>query len=206
MAFPELDKYIKNIEGEFDDIPMDRKKSLREIARFISNRTDNNKMARILFICTHNSRRSHISQIWAQTAAHYYGIKNFKSFSGGTLATAFHPNAAKSMKDAGFHIEVSLVGKNPVYQVTFSEDAPSLHVFSKKYDAEVNPDKDFCAVMTCSDADENCPYIPGAALRISLPYEDPKAYDGTNQEAEAYAARVHQIAHEIFFLFSQVKN
>jgi len=206
MVSPELDKYIKNIEGEFDDIPMGRKKSLREIARFISTREDNNKMARVLFICTHNSRRSHMSQIWAQTAAYYYGIKNFESFSGGTEATAFHPNAVDSMKSAGFQIEVSSVGKNPVYQVTFSKDVPSLSVYSKKYNADVNPDKDFCAVLTCSDADENCPYIPGASFRISIPYEDPKASDGTGKEAEAYAEITHQIAREIFFLFSQVKN
>ena len=206
MITSRLDKYIGMVINEFDSIPIDRKESLQEIAGYLSTRLKNNDQARAVFICTHNSRRSHICQIWAQTAAYYYGIKNFESFSGGTEATAFHPNAVKTMENAGFQIEISSNGKNPVYKITFSEDVPPLNVYSKKYNADINPDKDFCAVMTCSEADENCPYIPGASFRISILYEDPKAYDGTGMEAEAYAERTHQIAREIFFLFSQIKE
>jgi arsenate reductase len=201
-----LDKYIGMVINEFDNIPMERKKSLQEIAGYLNINLKNNNQASAVFICTHNSRRSHICQIWAQTAAYYYGIKNFESFSGGTEVTAFHPNAVKAMKNAGFQIEILSNGNNPVYKITFSEDVPSLSVYSKKYNADINPDKNFCAVMTCSEAEENCPYIPGASFRISILYEDPKAYDGTSKEAEAYEERTHQIAREIFYLFSQVKE
>jgi arsenate reductase len=206
MITPELNSYIKNLKEEFDHIPQDRKKLLREISGFIRARTDDRKPAKVTFICTHNSRRSIIGQIWAQTAAHYYGIHNFQSFSGGTEASAFHPSAVKTMKNAGFRIEVLEKSKNPVYSILFSEEAPPLRIYSKNYNENSNPGNDFLAVMTCSEADENCPYIPGAIQRISLHYEDPKVSDGTSHEIAAYAERTRQIGREIFFLFSEIKK
>jgi arsenate reductase (thioredoxin) len=156
------------------------------------------------FVCTHNSRRSHISQIWAQAAARYYGIENVETFSGGTEATAFNPRAVTAMQQAGFDISTIKDDNNPVYKVKFSNDAPALTVFSKKYDDDFNPKADFAAIMTCSHADENCPFIPGAK-RIALTYDDPKDFDGTPQEATKYTERVHEIGREILYAFSQVK-
>ena len=172
---------------------------------FVSNKSKAGGKVLLNFICTHNSRRSHISQVWAQAAAHYYGIKNVETFSGGTEATAFNPRAVTAMKQAGFDISTIKEGSNPVYKVKFSDDAPALTVFSKKYDDDFNPKKDFAAIMTCSHADENCPLILGASVRIALTYNDPKDFDGTSQEAAKYSERVNEIGREILYAFSQVK-
>jgi arsenate reductase (thioredoxin) len=201
-----LSSYISSLFSDFDRIPSNRKKILEEIAEFISDARKNKREAKLVFICTHNSRRSHFGQIWAKTAAYYYGINSLETFSGGTEATAFNPRAVEALKNAGFEIETLSTGDNPVYKVTFSESAPEIKAWSKKYDSDQNPHKDFCAVMTCSQADAECPFIPGASLRISLPYEDPKLYDGTARETEAYKERCRDIALEMFYLFSQVSQ
>lgn len=87
--------------------------------------------AELIFICTHNSRRSHIAQVWAQTAATYYNVPNVVAYSGGTEATAFNPRAVKAMEEAGFKITKTTEGTNPVYEVRFSDDATFIKAFSK---------------------------------------------------------------------------
>jgi arsenate reductase len=59
--------------------------------------------------------------------------------------------------------------------------------------------------MTCSDAEENCPFIPGVELRIGTTYEDPKAYDNTLQQDTQYDTRCRQIALETLYVFSLVQ-
>jgi protein-tyrosine phosphatase/arsenate reductase len=131
-----------------------------------------------------------------------------KTLSGGTEATAFNPRAVKALQDAGVDISMADAGsgENPVYMVSYAGGQEPLRAFSKKYDTGGNPTSNFCAVMTCSQADKNCPTVAGASLRVAIPYEDPKSYDGTPQEAEMYALRSRQIAREMFYLFSQVKG
>jgi arsenate reductase (thioredoxin) len=198
---PTIDKLTK----EFNQIPDERKTIIKQLSDFVNSKAKDGSKISLNFICTHNSRRSHISQVWGQTAAYYYGIKNVETFSGGTEATAFNPRAVTAMKQAGFDITTIKDGTNPVYKVRFSEHAPALTVFSKKYDDDFNPRKDFAAIMTCSHADENCPLVLGASARIALTYNDPKAFDGTPQEATKYSERVHEIGREILYAFSQVK-
>ena len=200
-----LEETIHSLIKNFDTIPNERKAILKQLVDFIEGKTKKKEKIEIIFICTHNSRRSHISQIWGQTAAAYYGIDNVFSYSGGTEATAFNPRAVKAMKDAGFNINETSRGTNPVYEVRFSDDSTKIIAFSKKYDAETNPQKGFAAVMTCSHADENCPVVFGMEKRISLPYNDPKDFDGTPQESAKYAERVREIGTEILYAFSQVK-
>jgi arsenate reductase len=202
---PSLQKTIEKLMNEFSQIPNDRKPIIRQLTEFIIDKSKAGKKMRLNFICTHNSRRSHISQLWAQAAAHYFGIPGVETFSGGTEATAFNLKAVKAMKDAGFEIVVKTDGINPRYEGRYSQDAPGLTLFSKKYDDSFNPNKDFAAIMTCSHADENCPLVVGASKRISLTYNDPKDFDGTAQEAEKYRERVDEIGREILYAFSQVK-
>jgi arsenate reductase (thioredoxin) len=204
MTTKDLEYFIKERIQEFDLIPEQRKIELEKIAAYVRSKTQSNLPAKLIFICTHNSRRSHLSQIWAQTAAHFYGVSIVDTFSGGTEATAFNPNAVKAMKEAGFKISVVKEGKNPIYEVRFSDDAPAMEVYSKVFDQGDNPTTDFAAIMTCSHADENCPFIPGASLRIPVTYEDPKNFDGTPQQDQAYLERSQQIAREMFYLFSKV--
>jgi arsenate reductase len=197
-----LDKNIESLTSQFVQIPEERKKTLQRLADFIKQKEED---INLVFICTHNSRRSHISQIWAQAAATHYNIRNLKTYSGGTEATAFNPNAVAAMNAVGFKIDKLSNDPNPVYEVRYSGNEPSIKVFSKKYDDDSNPKKDFCAIMTCSDADAGCPVVTGAAARISLPFKDPKGSDGTAEETASYAECVNQIGREILYAFSLCK-
>ena len=203
--FPSLQITADQLIHEFDQIGEDRRKLLRELSNLVREKLIANQSASLNFICTHNSRRSHIAQLWAQTAAHYFNIPNVECFSGGTEATAFNPRAVKAMQDVGFHISKMKDGDNPRYEVLFSSEAPPVISFSKKYDDPFNPVKNFAAVMTCSHADENCPMVLGASKRIDITYDDPKNFDGTSQEAEKYSERTQEIGREILFVFSRIK-
>lgn len=201
--FHPIDIYIKDLIKDFDTIPAERKHLLEELAGFVNLQAAKSLPAKLVFICTHNSRRSHLSQIWAQTAAYYYGIKNVECYSGGTEATAFNLRAVQALQKIGFKISASGNPDNPTYKVEFAEDGISL-AYSKRYDDPNNPSEGFCAVMTCSDADENCPVIPGASLRLPISYDDPKDYDNTSIEKEKYEERCKQIGTEILYAFSTV--
>ncbi|MEJ1240563.1 protein-tyrosine-phosphatase [Chryseolinea sp. T2] len=201
---PSLSPTVERLTHEFDQIPAERKEVLSQLVRFIESKVEAGQKVYLNFICTHNSRRSHLSQIWAQTAAHYYNIPNVICFSGGTEATAFNPRAVKAMRQEGFSIKMREEGDNPTYEIHFAESAEPVIAFSKKYDDPFNYSKDFAAVMTCSHADENCPLVSGATARIALTYDDPKNFDGTPQEASKYTERVNEIGREILFAFSQV--
>lgn len=205
-VLPALQRTIETLIREFNTISDDRKANIMQLVEFIRTNTRNDKSVLLNFICTHNSRRSHIAQIWAQAAAHYYDVKNVKTYSGGTEATSFNPKAVKAMHDAGFDITVKKDSANPKYNVLFSTEAPPLLVFSKTFDDPSNPEKNFAAIMTCSNADENCPIITGSAKRITLTYDDPKDFDNTPLEAAKYTERVHQIGREILFIFSMVSK
>ncbi len=185
---------------------MTRKDTLANIAGYIRGKTEKSEIINLVFICTHNSRRSHLAQIWAQTAAEYYSIDNVICWSGGTETTAFNENAVHAVKKAGFEVNMSDTMENPLYLAKYSEEKKAIKCFSKLFSDNFNPSENFAAVMTCSHADENCPYIPGAERRFSLPYEDPKIYDGTNRESEKYEERSIEIAAEMFYLFAQVKD
>ena len=195
--YPVLQNYVESLLPDTDLIPDSRKEMLHVLAQYIAERTKKGEPIQLNFICTHNSRRSHISQIWATTAAAYYGIQNIRCYSGGTESTEFNPRAVAAMERAGFWFE-NPGGYNPHYLITFSEQGPHIECFSKVYNHRSNPQSDFAAVMTCSDADANCPFIPGAK-RISLTYEDPKVADGTPEEKAKYDERVQQIGTELLY-------
>lgn len=201
-----VESKITQIRNKFEQIPDERKKLLSEFAGYISNKLKEGKEVKLTFICTHNSRRSHISQIWAQTAAEYFNVPTIKCYSGGTEATAFNPRAVKAMERAGFKIEKRDDSENPVYLVYYSENEAPVHCFSKVYSDEYNPQKEFAAIMTCSDADANCPLVFGAEARFPVRYDDPKEFDGTEQEEEKYDERAAQIGSEMLYAFSLVNN
>ncbi len=206
VFYPTIQTYLESVKKDFSKITDDRKKKIKKIADFIKVKKSAKEKINLLFICTHNSRRSHMSQIWSTVAAEYYGVKNVITFSGGTEVSAFNPRAVSAMERAGFLI--SKTGnneKNPLYEVKYADKEEPIRAFSKRYDDIVNPHNNFCAVMTCSQADKACPNVNGATERISIPYEDPKAFDGTAEETEKYDERCKQIATEMMYLFSLVK-
>lgn len=202
---PALTPTVEKLTNEFGLISSERKALLQQLVQFVETKVMAGDAVYLNFICTHNSRRSHLSQIWAQAATYYYQVPNVFCFSGGTEATAFNPRAVNAMQEAGFSIKKNKDGENPIYEVRFAEQADPIIAFSKKYDDPFNHNKDFAAIMTCSDADENCPLVLGASGRVALTYNDPKEFDGTPLEAIKYAERVNEIGREILYAFSQVK-
>lgn len=205
MLLPEIGIYLKSVEQDFSSIPPERKESLSAIAAFVKEKNKAGQVAPLVFICTHNSRRSHMSQFWAQASARYYSISNVECFSGGTEATAFNPRAVKALRKAGFLIEQTDSSENPVYFVRWARNVEPVKAFSKKFTDISNPQQRFAAIMTCSHADEACPFVPGAEKRISIPYDDPKEADNTPEEEQRYDVRCRQIATEMLYAFSLVE-
>ncbi|MDX2198885.1 MAG: protein-tyrosine-phosphatase [Phycisphaerae bacterium] len=203
--YPELAATVKARIGEFEQIPAARKEQLKEIATFVRDAREKQQPIRMTFICTHNSRRSHLAHLWATVAAAHYGIEKFEGFSGGTEATAFNPRAVAAIRRAGFVVKSDESAKNPRYEVRIGPDAPAIACFSKVYSEGGNPSKDFCAVMVCGQADASCPIVSGATARIALPYDDPKVSDGTPAESATYDERCAQIAREMLYAMSMVK-
>ncbi len=200
-----LEKTIQSLMNDFETISSKRKDLLKPLTDFVELKAKTNEKAELIFICTHNSRRSHICQIWTQAAAAYYQINNVVSYSGGTEVTAVNPRAVKALQEAGFNIKRTSEGNNPAYNVRFSDDGREIKAFSKMYDSPPNPSTGFAAVMTCSQADKNCPVVSGMQKRISLPYDDPKQFDDTDEEAAKYSDRVKEIGSEIFYAFSNIR-
>ena len=195
-----VSELIQEIESM--EISESRQEVLSPLINYINKKRLEGSPVRLNFICTHNSRRSQLAQVWAAVAAAYNNVQ-IESYSGGVEVTAFNERAVTSLKRFGF--DISLKGTlNPRYSVRFSAEFGPVLAYSKLFDAEVNPAEDFAAVMTCSHADKNCPFIPGAEVRIPVRYEDPKAFDGTDQEAEMYDLRSRQIASEMLYVFANL--
>ena len=200
-----IQKYLPPVLAASQQLEGKRIAILEQLSTYIIEKKKKEDPIELVFICTHNSRRSHLSQIWAQVAAAYYTIEGISTFSGGTEATAFNPRAVAAMQRAGFEI-LNPGGENPKYEVTFSKDQAPLISYSKTYDDEANPSSKFAAVMTCSEADEACPMVLGMDKRIALHYEDPKEADDTDQESQRYDERCLQIASELFFVMKKVSE
>jgi protein-tyrosine phosphatase/arsenate reductase len=205
--FPQITQLCSTISQQFELISEDRKVILNQLAQYITGQLSTNKSVFLVYICTHNSRRSHFGQVWAKVAAHYYSIPNVRTFSGGTEATAFNPNAIEALKRDGFIIERITENSNSTYTVKFGDQNSEKNIcYSKTYDDEANPSQNFAAVMTCSDAEENCPFIHGVDLRIGTTYDDPKAFDNKPLQDAKYTERSHQIALECLFVMYTVKS
>lgn len=202
--FQKIDHIISSLNVE--TISEERKKTLQPLIDFVQEKINSNKEIRINFICTHNSRRSHLSQVWAQTLAFHFNIKNVFCYSGGTEATALFPMAAKTLENSGFQIKTISEGKNPIYSIKYADNEHPIIGFSKKLDDDFNPTSEFAAIMTCDSANEACPFVVGAEKRIPITFEDPKAFDGTPQQAEKYNERSLQIATELFYVFSKINH
>jgi arsenate reductase len=189
-----------------DKITGKRKNVLQPLIDYIKTKSANNQAINLNFICTHNSRRSHLSQVWAQTMASYFNIKNVYCYSAGTEATALYPMILETLQNSGFKIKAVTESSNPIYNISYSENEKPIIGFSKTLDDKFNPTSEFAAIMTCSQADNDCPFISGAEKRIAIPFEDPKAFDNTPQQAKKYNERSLQIATELLYIFSQINS
>lgn len=204
MLYSEIEAVLQNLKTA--TVTIDRKELLKPLIDYIQSKVTQQKEIRLNFICTHNSRRSHLAQVWAQVAATYYGIQNVFCYSGGTEATALYPQVAKTLENQGFKIQPLSAGNNPVYAIKYAQNGHPVIAFSKTYFDDFNPVSEFAAIMTCTNADGECPFIPGAEKRIPITFNDPKEFDNTPSQEAKYEERSLQIALEMFYVFSQINS
>ncbi len=202
MSFPLPTLLVQNIEklnAESELIPSERRTQLDALRDYIYTEKAANKTVQITVICTHNSRRSHIGQLWLEAAARYQGWQGFESYSGGTEATAFNPQAVAALQQLGFPIQQITEGNNPIYHCQWDPKHPARDLFSKKYSSFPNPQKDFAAILVCEEAAEACPIVSGAKSRFPIAYQDPKRYDGQPDAARYYLDCARQIGREMLY-------
>ena len=201
-VLPNIEKTIQVFLKK--EIANSRKEILEILIKYIIRKIENNEQVNLNFICTHNSRRSQFCQIWSSTASHYYNIP-VNSYSGGTEITECNKLVINSITNNGFFVTSDGKSKNSKYSVSMGANKP-IKLFSKLFNKSIYHDGPFAAIMTCSDVDENCPYIPGAEIRITLKYDDPKEFDNTKLELKKYEECSHKIASEIFYAFCEIKK
>lgn len=199
QIYPKLSASCMDLLEEADQIDAARRIELTKLADYLRS-TDS---PRLLFVCTHNSRRSHLAQAWAWAAGLFFNQTGVITYSGGTEVTSLYPQAGMALKDAGFELTVSHEDRNPKYTLKAGGHIPPIHVWSKVFDDAANPRADFAVITVCGDAEEACPAVPGTTVRIHLPYEDPKAFDDTKRKAAAYVERSRQIGRELLWAFRE---
>ena len=204
--YPKLSTYCDKLSDEFIQIPEERKAELKDIANFIVEQRKEHKPTNLLFVCTSNSRRSHMAQVWSQIASYYYNIDSVYTFSGGTEQTRVNINAIDALNRAGIEIYSNNMGDNTLRYVRVGNKINPWVIFSKKYTDATNPKNSFAAVMVCSEADKACPFVEGAELRIGLPYQDPKEFDNSLLKEAKYDERCRQIAREMFYIMDFVSK
>ena len=198
--------YISAVEANFVNISAARKSHLLQLSIYLQKKFQAGQVPKVIVICTHNSRRSHIGQVWLAVAADYYGLPKLETYSGGTEATAFNPRAVAALQRAGLSITTNNpTANNPIYNINWNDTDEPYQAFSKKYDDVPNPNSDFAAIMICKDAEERCPVVYGMDFRFPLPFDDPKAFDDTNLESTKYDERCFEIATEVFYCLSQIR-
>ena len=188
-------------------VPDERKLALAPLVKYIQESQKEHGLTQLNFICTHNSRRSQFSQVWAHIAADHFGIKT-SSHSGGVEITACNERTIASLKRTGLVVnttrEDTANSSNPRYEILFKTGSSPILLFSKLFNDSSSPSENFATIMTCAHADENCPVIPGAENRIAVRYVDPKKHDDTNLEEIMYDERSLQIANEMFYAFGEL--
>lgn len=202
-----LNNSVIELIKEFNLITETRKKELENLALAINESITKFSKAEITVICTHNSRRSQLGQLWIKVAAIHYGIKNIHTYSGGTEATSFNYRMVNAVKEYGFKVKQLDENANPKYHIPLGEEDESMDIlFSKVYSENYNPQSNYIAIMVCSQADVGCPFVAGSFKRISLPYLDPKEFDDTEFEGIKYLEKVKEIGREMLFMMKKLSN
>lgn len=201
--YPRISATLNEVLESIQAPDQARIEKLRPISEWIKASEVNRSL---MFVCTHNSRRSHMAQFWALAAAEFYDIPNIQTFSAGTEATAIHPHTVEALVECGFEITIpDMVSSNPVYTIRSGGLLPVVQGFSKKIDHESLPKSNFCAVLVCDEAAEACPFVPGASLRAPLSFRDPKESDGTPKRRTVYLNRSKEIAREMLWIMEHAR-
>ncbi len=194
-----IKKYCERRIEEFDLIPEERKKELNKLAAYVKYKETD--PIDLVFICTHNSRRSIFGQVWAKIAAFHFGLTNVETHSAGTEETSIAGNVVYTFMSLGFDLVVEGEEENSRHFFIFDTRQNACVCSSKTLDHYSLPKEEFGAIMTCTSADEACPMVLGAELRVATPFEDPKASDGTSEAQQKYRATSNQIAREMLYVF-----
>lgn len=197
-----LKEYIQNVHVGLENISVERKKTLLKVSNYILTNYQKNKKSNLMFVCTHNSRRSQLAQVWAYVGYKYYKVKNINVYSGGTKITVFNLCAINALKRSG--LKVKKVKDD--FLIRTSEKDSGLKCYSKKYNSKRNIKKNFIAIMTCSYVNETCPIVEGSNCKVFLPYIDPKTSDGTEDESRIYDRTCLNIAQEMFFIIRNSRD
>lgn len=197
---------IKKTISDFDfsSITEIRKGELHVLVDYLSHKLKIDSQINLVFVCTHNSRRSQFAQVWAEVAAKNYNLP-IRSFSAGTEVTEANERTISSLQRTGF-IVTKKGEKNPLYEIHYGDLEQKIWLFSKEITHDSLPNQNFAAIMTCSHAEENCPFIPNCDSRIPLRYSDPKINDGTELEKVKYDEKSLEIGTELFYIFSQIAS
>ena len=198
MLFSEINQYLDSLLPSIDG--EERQAKWQALGNSLKK---SELKGAVNFICTHNARRSVLSQSLATVLAYRSGLKDLVFWSGGAEETNAHPNSIATLQRIGFRLLSQGEGANPVYELAYADDAAPLRIFSKKFDDESSP-APYHAVLVCSKGDAACPFIPGVASRTLIPFEDPGTFDGTPEEEQAYNTCAAQIGGEMRFFFEKI--
>ena len=113
---------------------------------------------KVLFICTHNSARSQMSEAYLRKLAG----DRFEVESGGFEPTTINPLAVEAMKEED--IDISGNKTNSVFE---------LYKEGRLYDY---------VITVCDDSENLCPIFPGITRRLHWAFEDPVSFMGTDEE------------------------
>jgi protein-tyrosine-phosphatase len=198
---PTLKTLCEQIATQISTISSERKLKLDQLSAVLQQEINKNQSVNLVFVCTHNSRRSHFAQVWWETLHYYLKLNFFETFSAGTEVTRIHEHTLQTLEGHGFQLKPLDKKENPTIQVAVDEHKKML-CFSKLTN-HPSIKQPYVAILTCADAEENCPYIPEAKQRFALTYNDPKKSDGTPDQERIYHERSLTIATEAFYvLFS----
>ena len=214
---PKVADHADLLTTSFDMIDERHREAGEKIADWIASNYKPGQALHVTVVCTGNSRRSILGATMGNVAAAYYGMPEIRFHSGGTAPTGFNPRTVACLKEIGIEIEPTGTEAprgeprtaNPVFKVRWGKAGePALEAieFSKTYSDASNPQKGFAALMVCGEADAACPFVKGAALRVSMPYLDPKIYDDSAYEAAKYAERRDDIGRLMLSVMMQVRN
>jgi arsenate reductase (thioredoxin) len=187
------------LSTSFDLIDPARHASIIEVSDWIAANHRRGQPLHVVTVCTGNSRRSILGSTLGNIAASYSGLPEIHFHSGGTQPSAMNPRTIASLQSIG--VEIKPTGDqaapgakgepNPKYLLAWGDSTGTTESveFSKRYDDPANPREGFAAIMVCSEADSQCPIVKGASLRISMPFLDPKIFDGSAFESAKYDER-----------------
>lgn len=201
----------------FDMIDERHREAGEELADWIVKNYERGQPLHITAVCTGNSRRSILAAIMGNIAAAYYGMPEIRFHSGGTAPSAFNKRTVACLQEIGVEVEPTGMEAprgepktaNPIYKIRWGQSGePALETteFSKMYSDPSNPQEGFAALMVCGEADAACPFVKGAALRVSMPYLDPKIYDNGDYESVKYAERRDDIGRLMLSVMMQARN